>query len=61
LKLCAALRILVQHHINDQQINTAEQLIQEYGAELIKVLFLSSSYHTQYANDQTGSYMGWVS
>lgn len=46
LKLCAALRILVQHHINDQQIDTAEQLIREYGAELIKVPFLSFSYHT---------------
>lgn len=46
LKLCAALQILVQHHINDQQIDTAEQLIREYGAELIKVPFLSFSYHT---------------
>ncbi|KAG2036333.1 hypothetical protein BDR03DRAFT_1011868 [Suillus americanus] len=37
LKLCAALRILVQHHLNDQQVDTVEQLIREYGAELIKV------------------------
>jgi len=43
LKLCAALRILMQHVLSDTDIDSADTLIRQYNTELIKVCFAVTS------------------
>lgn len=37
LKLCSALRILIQRCLTDLEIDQADRLLREYGTELISV------------------------
>ena len=37
LKLCSALRILIQRRLTDLEIDQADSLLREYGTELISV------------------------